>query len=342
MGQDTKIQWAHHTWNPWRGCSHALLSDGSQHPGCLNCYAERGAKRNPTVLGIWGENGSRVMAAPQTFGAPIRWNAEAEAAGERRRVFVDSWSDFFEENDAPVVDHHGERIKLGLNVPVALKNLRESALGIMHRCQWLDFMILTKRPQNSRRMLCETNPTGRYLTSPRGSCGPAWYRENVWLLASVSDQKSADEMIPHLLTCRDLVPVVGISAEPLVGPLDLSEYLEDDHDQMLPPGRAIGLVIAGGESGPRARPCVVEDIWNLVLQCRNAGVACFVKQLGSHVVTSNVNCLEWPEGVNFAETDHMEGAASGRIMLNDSKGGDPDEWPEELRVREFPETKVSQ
>lgn len=98
MAAETKIQWCHHTFNPWRGCTKI-------HEGCANCYAERDSKRFPKVRGVWGPMGTRVRAAD--WSEPIRWNAAAEAAGERRRVFCASLADVFEAWDGPIVDHKG-------------------------------------------------------------------------------------------------------------------------------------------------------------------------------------------------------------------------------------------
>ena len=97
--------------------------------------------------------------------------------------------------------------------------------------------------------------------------------------------------------------------------------------------RHIHWVIVGGESGPGARPCLVAWIRSIVRQCRDAGVPCFVKQLGA-VVQYNGCGLIWPEGT----TKHDIGG-EWRVLLRDKKGGDPAEWPEDLRVREMPEAK---
>lgn len=91
----------------------------------------------------------------------------------------------------------------------------------------------------------------------------------------------------------------------------------------------IHWVIFGGESGPGARPCNVNWIRDGVRQCRAAGVAPFVKQLGAHTVAPNG---EWP--VSWIRRDCKTGLITFR--LKDKKGGDPSEWPEDLRVREFP------
>ena len=98
MGDVTKIQWCHHTFNPWRGCSKV-------HTGCLNCYAEKEATRFPANRGIWGPHGTRVRAADSMWSKPIAWNKAAEACGERRRVFCASLADVFETFDGGVLNH---------------------------------------------------------------------------------------------------------------------------------------------------------------------------------------------------------------------------------------------
>ncbi len=89
MGANSKIEWTHHTFNHVRGCT--KVSEG-----CKHCYAETLSKRNPKVLGMWGPQGTRVMASEAMWRQPLKWNEEARAAGERRRVFCASLADVFE------------------------------------------------------------------------------------------------------------------------------------------------------------------------------------------------------------------------------------------------------
>lgn len=77
MAENSKIEWTHHTWNPWRGCTKVSA-------GCANCYAETLSGRNPKTLGIWGPQGTRVVASESTWKEPMKWDREAAAAGERR------------------------------------------------------------------------------------------------------------------------------------------------------------------------------------------------------------------------------------------------------------------
>ena len=96
----------------------------------------------------------------------------------------------------------------------------------------------------------------------------------------------------------------------------------------------IDWIIVGGESGPGARPCDIDHLLDVMYQCKQAGVACFIKQLGSKPVTSNANLYDFPDHVKFAE--YGDAAASASIILKSPKGSDMSEWPEDLRVRQMP------
>jgi hypothetical protein len=191
---------------------------------------------------------------------------------------------------------------------------------------------------------------------------------NIWLGVSIEDQATADERIPHLL--KTPAAVRFISAEPLLGPVDLRPILYAGEcracsgrgtcgvcDRGVVQRAAIdGLdwVIVGGESGPGARPCDVAWIRDIIAQCRNAGVPVFCKQLGAVVVQRTEDFCrpgaKWGESVHSGEycggpDDYWQGMTRFgarpheyvRIdKLRDRKGGDPAEWPKDLRVREMP------
>ncbi len=154
-----------------------------------------------------------------------------------------------------------------------------------------------------------------------------WPLPNVWLGVSVEDQQRADERIPHLL--RTPATVRFLSAEPLLSEVDLWRFLEGHN------GEPVGdWVIVGGESGLNSRPCDVDWIRSLVAQCRSAKVACFVKQLGSAPRGDEVLA---PTGRfrNHPQTGQRQ--LQLKVTLKDRKGGNPSEWPADLRVRQFPE-----
>jgi hypothetical protein len=161
-----------------------------------------------------------------------------------------------------------------------------------------------------------------------------WAREglpNVWLGVSVENQHFADERIPLLL--QTPAAVRFISAEPLLQGIDISRYLmatcdhgEEFCEDVGCDGEPAPLhwVIVGGESGPGARPFDLAWGRSIVQQCKAAGVACFVKQLGAVPMY-----LRW-EDKAMMPVDRVR----------DRKGGDPAEWPDDLRVRQFPEVRA--
>lgn len=268
MGQQTSISWCHHTWNPWRGCDWRRLPDGSIHPGCVNCYAASMSKRNPAVLGVWGSDGggsgTRVVASESTFMAPIKWNQQAAKDGVRRRVFVNSLSDFWEDWYGPMDRANGVSLmEMGSTTTNTMQFVRARVMcEIVDNCPHLDFIILTKRPENILRVWPDRDHR-QFGIGKR-------FRSNVWLLCSVSDEATSDA-ISSLMRCRDLSPVLGVSAEPLLGPIDLRllKYRTTPR---------LDWVIVGGESGPKRREMPLDAAENVAKQCVDAGVACWVKQ----------------------------------------------------------------
>src|SRR5262245_31212124 len=127
--ENTKIEWCHHTLNPWRGCQ--KVSEG-----CAHCYALAGSKRNPAVLGEWGPGSKRVFATEYYWRLPLTWDRRAQRAGERHRVFCASMADVFE--DRP---------------DLALPRLRLFALSAI--TPHLDWLLLTKSPEVAHRLFTD-------------------------------------------------------------------------------------------------------------------------------------------------------------------------------------------
>lgn len=255
MGEITTVPFTHHTWNPWRGCAHALLKDGTPHPGCRRCYAERMATRNPLVLGIWGDEGTRPSGTEAYWKLPYKWAQAAQIDDERRRVFM-SLADPFEDRDE--LRPHRTR---------QFQTIDETA-------DWLDYLLFTKRPQNAPKLW---------------PGGMARSRRNVWIIYSASDQHSLESWLPELFACRPLVPVLGVSAEPLLGTIDLSRRLpiapRGDRWERIKCEAAYGesrprldWVIVGGESGPGFEDLNLAHLESVVAQCQAAGVPVWVKQ----------------------------------------------------------------
>lgn len=299
MAENSKIEWTAHTFNPWRGCRRVA-------PECDQCYAATMAKRNPATLGVWSdgdEPGTRVVAAEPYWRAPLKWDREAEHARKmnaryfprmphvRPRVFCASLADVFEEWDGIPTDSRGFAIVPGSGDTrwghagdglqrIAFHDVRRRLFALIDATPNLDWLLLTKRPENIRRMWSNSVGNGEYA-----ACDPPFARRNVWLGTSAGTQETADRAIPELLKCRDLSPVLFVSAEPLLGPLTLrtigaycthggrfgQNVLNQEYQH-------IDWVIVGGESGPKARPMELEWVESIADQCDAAGVPLFVKQ----------------------------------------------------------------
>jgi protein gp37 len=323
VGYVTKIQWCDHTFNGWRGCTKVSC-------GCKFCYADVLSGRNPGTLGIWGPEGTRVVASESKWAEPRKWNREAQAEGVRRRVFCASLSDVFESWDGPMVDSQGRVLHYNSAAtwwipeetshgPITMDFVRERLFDLIDETPHLDWLLLTKRPENLRDMLPWTSDhAGQYADR---------FWPNVWVGTSVENQETADARIPALLEIPAAVRFV--SAEPLLGPVSMhprwtSIRSEGQYMNIVECGHGlIDWLIVGGESGPQARPCDVAWVRSLRDQCRAAGVPCFVKQLGAKI---------------RSESNPHPGVVLGVTTTPlDSKGGNPAEWPEDLRVREFPQ-----
>lgn len=270
MGENTGIQWAHHTFNPWWGCVKVS-------PACDHCYAESDAARYGYRPGgahfpIWGKGTQRRGLSENHWKQPLKWDRKAAEAGERHRVFCGSMCDVMED-----------RRDLDL--------ARVDLFRMIEQTPNLDWLLLTKRPQNYRKLLPPA-----WLDSPR---------PNVWLGTTVeSNEYRWREQ--ELLQLRAAVRF--ISNEPGLEFVHVSRYID--------------WVIIGGESGSNARPFDIAWVRQTIEQCAAAGVACFVKQLGARPY----------EVVPHPDYDWQP----RDLHLADRKGGDPSEWPADLRVRQIP------
>ena len=356
MAENSSIEWTHHTFNPWRGCEKIA-------PGCANCYAEvsRPVRAFATKWGRESQGGTRTVLADAGWKEPLKWNALAGGFGFSPRVFCASLADVFEDWQGPMVDHFSE-VKITADAvrnesgtrPLSMNDVRARLFNLIDATPHLNWLLATKRPKNVRRMwppLMELHKGGRVHDNMP-------FRQNVWLLTSVSDQATLDENWDHLKQCRDLAPVLGISAEPLLGPLEPRSVYEARqyttyHGIDWRKDTGPDWWIFGGESDqpgqPPARPCDVSVISHCVRACREIGVPAFVKQLGDHCVDPRImrrqirhgehDCWPhdcWPQSV----IDRITGFESTRVPLLAKKGGDMDEWPEALRVREMPKVEA--
>lgn len=314
----TGIQWTNETLNPTTGCDR--VSDG-----CTNCYALTMAKRlkgmgqakyqrdgDPRTSGP----GFGLTMHPDTLHIPLSWR-------KPRRCFVNSMSDLFH--------------------PEVETEFIARMWAVMAATPQHTYQILSKRHARMRSLLRDDCRCGaghapgvhfrskmEWASTPHSptyvpGLRPDVFRDMTWPLpnvhlgASVEDQETANLRVPALVETPAAVRF--LSLEPLLAPVDLSVIrtrngtlpvspLEMHYDQDTGVGQhPISWLIIGGESGPGARPMQIEWARSLVKQAHETGIACFVKQLGSR----------W-------DANH------GRR----GNGGDISQWPEDLRIREFP------
>lgn len=290
MTQNSKIEWTDHTINFWWGCQKVS-------PGCEHCYAESMAKR--VGNDIWGRDKPRRWIKAAVSDA-LKLNEKAKKAGVRFKVFTNSMADFFEEDHGQAIVSHrrdtdGTPFRLYhfeggfrehrlsaiiCGEPVTLTDLRRQAFETIDRTPHLDWLLLTKRPENIESMW------------PDAGYDALRERRNVWLGCTVENQEQADKRIPELLKCRELSPVLFLSCEPLLGAVDLcrckavgkpaSAGCKPFHG-ILCPLWSLDWVIVGGESGHNARPMHPDWARSLRDQCEAARVPYFFKQWGEYV-----------------------------------------------------------
>jgi protein gp37 len=273
VSDNSKIEWTDATWNPVTGCTKVS-------PGCDHCYAETFAERFRGVPGHHFEHGFDVQLRPDRLDQPFRWKRP-------RRVFVNSMSDLFHDQ---VPDEYIAKV-----------------WAVMAMSRGHTFQVLTKRPGRMRSLL--KRPTwartvGAAATDIVGGVDcwtPGHPLANVWLGVSAEDQKWADVRIPVLLDTPAAVRFV--SAEPLLGPIDLGESVFGP----------VGLdwVIVGGESGHGARPMHPNWARSLRAQCVCAGVAFHFKQWGEYV--SFTEAPGTPKGAPKPSHDFGDGWYAQRV-----------------------------
>lgn len=336
MSDHTGIEWTDASWPIHAGCKEISA-------GCANCYAARltATRLKGTEkyrgLAVVGENGHPHFTGETRLHAehlkwPLRWR-------KPRKIFVDDMSDLFYEG------HSDDDI--------------DRVFGVMWACLYMGprdaeydghiFQVLTKRAARMRDYLSSDRrrrwaqhaawlgggeDPDSVFDQTDGWQGP---HPRIWLGVSCEDQRAFDERAPELAQIPAAVRF--ISFEPLLGPIDTRQSWERGLDALIggiPPGneRATWLellgygsqawAIVGGESGPRARPCNVAWIRSIVEQCSATGTPCFVKQMGAQSRAAHdgheAEDLRW----------------TGPMSATRGAHGDPNQWPKDLRVREFP------
>ncbi len=317
---DTAIEWTDKTWNPITGCSKV-----SQ--GCKNCYAEREWKRlsaNPKQPDYFGRKFTDVKFHPHRLVVPFQWKKPA-------RVFVNSMSDMFHES------------------------LSWKSIGYVFAAMMLNphhiFQILTKRPERMLQFLLLPGIADRVTVQAQEICETfavslptqtigQWPLPNVWKGVSVEDPETAAHRIPYLLETP--AAVRWISAEPLLGPIDLAHlgrcdevlshwdvlrgaYFCDGRNEPAQTNR-LDWVVIGGESGPKARPMQAEWAQSMRDQCQAAGVKYFFKQWGEFLPPDQDGAM-LPAGQHLNSSNELVRIgkkAAGRLL----DGVEWSEYPE--------------
>jgi len=348
------IEWLHRpgttaeAWNPVTGCTKVSA-------GCKHCYAETIAGR------FWAKQYGRVLPSGGNVNTvPTTTFEDYEREGLlRTRRFTDVWT-------------HRERLSDPLSWRKARTVFVNSMSDLFHEAvpdEFIDrifatmalsprhtFIVLTKRPERMRAYMTQLGKSADRLEAGARSVGwttrfrgvdgrenstVPWPLPNVWLGVSVEDQATADARIPLLLKTPAAVRVV--SAEPLLGPLDLSIYMASGYEEP-PLDDIVSWLIVGGESGPKARPCDVDWVRALVTQAKAADVPVFVKQLGANTRDRNDVGFEGDKPGGWPADTRADDCLGGprfqgdpvRVRFRARKGADPSEWPANLRVREWP------
>ena len=347
MGATTGIAWCDATWNPVSGCTKVSA-------GCKHCYAERLTQR-------FGGTFTDVKCHPDRLTIPLHWR-------KGRRIFTVSMGDLFHE---AVPDEFIDRVFAIMALAPRhtfqiLTKRPERMVSYFHRweaqsdptvlgdshlgcilngpVEWMMNEAPEKPGGNDRWYWIPDQIEGEGVVTAAGywdykgkECPVIpWPLPNVWLGVSCEDQATADARIPLLLQTPAAVRFV--SYEPALEEVDFTGWLwgreipcpdcpkDADCECGYEPriklaGEAhIDWLIAGGESGPKARPCDIRWIRSAMCQCQAADTPVFVKQLGA----------------NIAGRDCEHGRSGKTCKTMHRSGADPSEWPEDLRVREFP------
>jgi protein gp37 len=257
--ENSKIEWTDHTFNPWIGCQHVS-------PGCDHCYAEAMMDHQYGKV-KWGPHGERKRTSEANWRKPVKWNATARAFKRehthRPRVFCASLADVF-DNRVPL-------------------EWRRDLFALIRECKRLDWLMLTKRPQNIEKMLPADWGDG--------------YR-NVWLGVTAENQTYFDQRWKHLQNIPAVIKF--ISYEPALGPLRLPRH-----------GPLPDWLISGGESGGGARPLDPQWVRDIIADCRHKGVAPFHKQWGTY--SSNPLVVQQGMSIEAAKRADLFGKGGGLL-----------------------------
>lgn len=332
--------------------------------GCDHCYSDSNNGRclPANGTGLPFDRRSRDLIDPivdeKALLLPLKWK-------QPKRIFVANQSDLFGEwytdeqidrvfavmalcpqHTFQVLTKRPERMREYLRPPRSIDGMPDcvefsGAHASTHTAMVEMFHLVSATALNRASKLADKHFPGG------GGFIRAWPLPNVWLGVSVEDQATADARIPLLLQTPAAKRFV--SYEPALGPVNFSPWLAEvgapgvcrdiDGGYWHAPGDCsachpgLDWIIVGGESGHGARPFDIGWARNTIAQCKAAGVACFVKQLGA--VPIDTDYRHWGHRMRIGD-GNAEYNKYIRVTLKNKKGGDMSEWPADLRVREFP------
>ena len=281
MAENTKIEWAHHTFNPWIGCTKV-------GPGCDHCYAEADFDKRRHVV-KWGAGQPRKRTAPSTWALPVRWNAEAERLGVRYRVFCASLADVF-DNEVPA-------------------EWRVDLFDLIDQTPNLDWLLVTKRIGNVRQMI----PDRWSVAMPKN----LWL--GITVVNQAEADRDIPKLLTLKVAVRflSMEPLLGpVSLRWLPAWPENAPYIAQNPSGFtnhLDGLRRINWVIVGGESGPNARAMHPDWARSLRDQCAAAGVPFLFKQWGEWSPRAAIcgaeqdfqaldpQCTRWPDVIRLGE-----------------------------------------
>lgn len=288
MAENSAIEWTHHTFNAWIGCTKV-------GPGCDHCYAETLAT---TRLGVpWGPGAPRRRTASSTWSQPRRWNNRAARAGIRQRVFCSSLADVF-DNEVPA-------------------EWRADLFQMIRETPALDWLLVTKRIGNVAKMADPLGglPWNVWLGATIVNQAEA-DRDVPKLLATLASKR--------FLSMEPLLGPVDLSGVPAIGragwlcPLTGKHQLQPVHADHS--GPCLDWIIVGGESGSEARPMHPDWARSLRDQCAAADVPFLFKQWGEWAPTSSADI--YCHGAEkrerqFPGSPGIAWIADGRVCMRD-------------------------
>lgn len=343
MADNSKIEWCNASWSPIRAWLKPTMIDVPPQrwgyhcervsPGCKNCYA---STMNGRMLPAWGtgldytvpnREKVEIFLDEKELLKPLSWK-------KPRRIFVESMSDWC--------------------ATFVSDEMRDRIMAVAALCPQHTFLFLTKRADGcvnyfGGMALCRIVFAAEQIIGDYALRDSPWPLPNVYLGFSAENQECFDERWGHMRGLAATGWKVWCSAEPLLEPINMEHVLNPNPYQRIP-GGYVGdrpdlmarpcQIVVGGESGHGARPMNIAWVRSIIAQCKAAGTAVFCKQLGAKpYIIDGGQSGDHNYFLFTASRELVPAYFKGHVTYmcpNDRKGGDMSEWPEDLRVREFP------